>query len=63
MLEPPVRTSALLGCQRRGPNPRPQPGQGEKKQLGCSGAMLLANNQGQTALINTHSSTELICTT
>lgn len=62
-LEPPERTSAPLGCWQRGSNPRARPGRGEEKQLGCSGATLLANNRGQTTLINTHSSTELVCTT
>lgn len=61
VLEP--RMSAPLRCQCQGPNPGTQPGQGEEKQLSCSGAVLLANNQGQTPLVNTHSSTELVCTT
>lgn len=37
--------------QQWGLNPRAQPGQGEEKQLGGSGAMLLANNGVQTPLI------------
>jgi len=61
-LEPPARTPAPLQCRQHGPNPGAWQIQGEEKQLGRSGAMLLANNRGQAPLTDRRSPAELVCT-